>query len=146
MNLNFLAEGIHQISRDKGFWPAGEERNPFEVLNLIHDEVSEASEEIRDGNWKPGTEWKRTNRTVGPELEFGENGIWTVGDFPRPVTDEELDAWGFDSKPTGLPSELADIIIRTLDAAFAWNIDIDAALHAKIKYNTTRPQKHGRKR
>lgn len=47
-------------------------------------------------------------------------------------------------KPTGVASEMADIIIRVLDACYMWEIDIDYAVIEKIKYNKTRPHKHGR--
>jgi hypothetical protein len=39
----------------------------------------------------------------------------------------------------GLPSELADIIIRTLELCAIKGIDIDAEVEAKLGYNTTRP-------
>ena len=47
-------------------------------------------------------------------------------------------------KPVGVPSEMADIIIRVLDACHMWEIDIDDAVREKINYNRTRPHKHGR--
>ena len=48
-------------------------------------------------------------------------------------------------KPVGLPAELADIIIRTLDLAGALGIDIEAAVELKHAYNATRPHRHGGK-
>ena len=48
-------------------------------------------------------------------------------------------------KPEGIPSELADIVIRVADMAAYLNIDLDAAVKAKMAYNETRPHKHGRK-
>lgn len=143
MDLNKAAKEIHDLSRANGFWEG--ERNPFEVLALIHSEVSEALEEIRDGNWKPAIQWTASRRTAGPSLEFRDGEVWTVGDFPRQVTDAELIGWGYDPKPVGLPSELADIVIRVLDACAAWNIDIEQAIALKHNYNRTRPFKHGRK-
>lgn len=47
-------------------------------------------------------------------------------------------------KPTGIPSEMADIIIRVLDACAAWNIDIEKAIQEKFEYNKSRPALHGR--
>jgi hypothetical protein len=60
--------------------------------------------------------------------------------------DEMQYGGGTANKPIGLPSEMADIIIRTLDACAAWGIDIDAAVREKIEYNATRPAMHGRVR
>jgi NTP pyrophosphatase (non-canonical NTP hydrolase) len=50
-----------------------------------------------------------------------------------------------DGKPEGIPIELADIIIRVLDTCDASGIDIEAALREKMKYNETRPYRHGDK-
>lgn len=47
---------------------------------------------------------------------------------------------------TCLAEELADIIIRCLDVAHEFEIDIGTAIIHKMKYNETRPYKHGGKR
>ena len=47
-------------------------------------------------------------------------------------------------KPEGYPTELADIIIRTLDLAYMLSIDIDAAVQEKLAFNATRGHKHGK--
>lgn len=44
-----------------------------------------------------------------------------------------------------LSIELADIIIRVLDLAVYFQIDIGPAILAKIDFNLTRPYKHGKK-
>ena len=49
-------------------------------------------------------------------------------------------------KPEGYPTELADIIIRTLDLAYMLGIDIDAAVQEKLAFNATRGHKHGKTR
>jgi len=145
MDLNVLGAQIHADNIRKGFWPSEGTRDPLGVIALIHSEVSEALEEIRDGRMTPSFAWKATKETTGPSLEFREGGFWTVGDYPRPVTDDELIGWGYAMKPIGLPSELADIIIRVLDAAAAWDIDIVEAIQIKMAYNATRDRMHGRK-
>ena len=48
-------------------------------------------------------------------------------------------------KPEGLPSELADIIIRTFDLADMLGIDLTAALEEKHSYNLGRAHRHGGK-
>ena len=47
---------------------------------------------------------------------------------------------------TNYEEELADTIIRCLDAAEAVGLDIAGAVVAKMNYNATRPYKHGSKR
>lgn len=47
-------------------------------------------------------------------------------------------------KPEGFPIELADLIIRTLQLAASQGIDIARAVEMKMRFNETRPEKHGR--
>jgi NTP pyrophosphatase (non-canonical NTP hydrolase) len=48
-------------------------------------------------------------------------------------------------KPEGIPSELADLIIRALHFAGIFGIDIGASVAEKHEYNLTRPHRHGGK-
>lgn len=41
--------------------------------------------------------------------------------------------------------ELADVVIRILDYSGGFRLDVGAALEAKLRYNRTRPYKHGKK-
>lgn len=50
-----------------------------------------------------------------------------------------------DGKPEGIPSELADVVIRVLDMCAHYGIDIEQILEVKHKFNITRPYKHGGK-
>ena len=122
MSLNELAKEIHDNAKEKGFWY--EERNKGECIALMHSELSEALEELRKG--KPVTEiyTYRYNQYQG--------GCESIN-----LKDGE--------KPEGVPSELADCIIRILDFCGAYNIDIDKAINLKMKYNKTRPVMHGKK-
>lgn len=52
---------------------------------------------------------------------------------------------GVGGKPEGLPSELADIVIRVFDIAGALDIDMAEAIAKKTHYNETRSYKHGGK-
>lgn len=47
-------------------------------------------------------------------------------------------------KPIGLWSELADIVIRTLDMAQIVGIDLENAVAQKMDYNEMRPFLHGK--
>lgn len=154
MSLNELAAEIHGIAESKGFWgdvPCGDvdcpypaDRNRGEILMLIVSEAAEALEAWRDG--KEGEGYTVTISKPGlPMLTHYIDG-WHVSDETgfRPVTKDQLIEIGFDVKPEGLPSEMADILIRTLDACAAWGIDIEKAVREKIRYNATRPRLHGR--
>ncbi|MEA4919365.1 MAG: hypothetical protein VB078_00355 [Clostridiaceae bacterium] len=48
-------------------------------------------------------------------------------------------------KPEGIPSELADVVIRVMDMCGYYGIDLEAAIAEKHAYNITRPYKHGGK-
>jgi NTP pyrophosphatase (non-canonical NTP hydrolase) len=51
-----------------------------------------------------------------------------------------------ESKPEGIPAELADILIRVLHCAGIYDIDLNTAFREKIIYNRTREFRHGDKR
>jgi NTP pyrophosphatase (non-canonical NTP hydrolase) len=51
-----------------------------------------------------------------------------------------------DGKPEGLPTELADVVIRAMDTAESFGIDLEAAIAEKSAFNETRPMRHGGKR
>ena len=48
-------------------------------------------------------------------------------------------------KPCGIPSELADIIIRALAVCGRYDIDLETALIEKMDYNKKREYRHGDK-
>jgi NTP pyrophosphatase (non-canonical NTP hydrolase) len=47
-------------------------------------------------------------------------------------------------KPCGIPSELADVIIRVLHFCGKHGIDIERAVLEKMNFNRSRPFKHGK--
>ena len=50
-----------------------------------------------------------------------------------------------DGKPEGVPSELADVVIRAFDTADAWGIDLGRYILDKLHYNAGRGFRHGGK-
>ena len=53
--------------------------------------------------------------------------------------------WNCSGTPEGIAVELADCIIRILDYCGEQDIDIEGIIQEKIKYNKSRPFKHGGK-
>lgn len=113
---NSEAHGFHLASRPD---PGGEYWRNYiaSKLALIHSEVSEALEALREGNHA---------------AVLGSNSL---------IETEEDDHPG---KPYGFMSELADIVIRVGDLAGIVGGDLEAALELKMEYNETRPFKHGK--
>lgn len=60
--------------------------------------------------------------------------------------DELVTRLNENGKPEGLPSELADVVIRVCDFAASLGIDLAHEIRIKSDFNETRPPKHGRKR
>lgn len=116
IGLNELRDEALRIARDHGFTEA----TPAEDIALIHSEASEALEDIRKGLKLDALMFKT------PE-GFSEHGD------PR-------------DKPVGVPSEMADIIIRVLHFCGKHGIDIEHAVNVKMAYNNSRPYMHGGKK
>lgn len=124
-SINQLVLEAHQNAVDKGWWE--EERSFGEIIALIHSEASEALEDYRNGK-KPTEVWYE-NKV--------RSGIGTI-ETTTQITPE----W----KPCGIPSELADIVIRVMDACGRYGIDLEQVIQEKMAYNATRPQRHGGKK
>lgn len=116
-----LQERAYRQSAEKGFHDdeptegrALLSRNA-ERIALIHSELSEALEELRNG--------REANETYYPNATIGDNG-----------------------KPEGVPSEMADVVIRVLDFCGANNINLEAMILEKLDFNQTRSARHGGKK
>lgn len=128
--LNDLRDLAYENAKSKGFHESTPEvtaegwlANDAMKMALIHSEVSEALEALREG-------------FAPTALYYIEDDGWVV--------DEERDECGNLNKPEGVPAELADVIIRVLDYCGSREIDIAEAVRRKVAYNATRPALHGK--
>ena len=48
-------------------------------------------------------------------------------------------------KPEGVPSELADVVIRVLDFCYTEGIDLESIIDAKLRFNESREYLHGKR-
>lgn len=124
---------------------------------LMVSELAEALEEYRDRpihetwyavNFKADEPVPEDVRDVVAKLarqtsmEVTHNG--NIGDDNRMTSDDwdRLVNAGI-AKPEGVPSELADTVIRILDTAEAYGIDLGFEIERKMRYNETRAFRHG---
>lgn len=93
-SINELVKAAHGNAVDKGWWQ--EERSLGELVALIHSEASEALEDFRNGHEPTDVWYEKKDASTGQ--------VKTLALQP-------FDDW----KPCGIPSELADIVIRVYD-------------------------------
>lgn len=123
--LNTLAKEVHANAHSKGFYDDGAGLNTGERLALIHSEVSEALEADRKGHF------------------CNVRNIHSV--FDSLVNDEDYKTFFEQRIKNTYEDEMADIVIRVLDDCALKGIDIDGHVFAKMRYNSLREYKHGKK-
>lgn len=127
--FRYLTELCGSASASKG-WHDGRPEDPAMLghwqgnkLMLMVSEVVEAHDELRNG--------RAANETYYPTARPNEDGTWAErGTF----------------KPEGVPSELADTVIRIFDFCYTEKIDLGEIIEEKLAYNRTREQMHGGKK
>jgi len=115
--LNELRDKIHENAKAHGFYD-DETVNIPEKLMLIVSELGEAMEAYRKDNYA---------KLVDPDFHFGKT--ISFEDFIKDTFEDEI----------------ADTLIRILDLCGYMKIDIENHVAMKMKYNATRPYKHGKK-
>jgi hypothetical protein len=128
-----------ELAHAKGYGTETEQKNAEQAyanyamkrIGLINEEVVEAQGEIRHGHATDETYYEEFGKILGPD----DARMW-VEDYPGE------DPW----KPEGVPSELADILIRTLELCDEFELDPVAIVTEKYTYNTTRSRMHGGKK
>jgi len=116
-----LSKTIHAGNVDRGFYDNPE--TTAGILCLVHSELSEALESDRKSH---NTQSSLSDVEKIENLEAFKN-----------VFESEV-------KNT-FEDELADAAIRILDLCAYKGIDIGKHISLKLKYNATRPYKHGKK-
>lgn len=123
-----VAVRIHATAKEKGWWD--KERGIPEQIALMHSELSEALEEWRIHGIDKLVYFKHTNSCIDKLKQ-----------------DDMIPVCGHcgTKKPEGLAVELADCMIRIMDTLEHLEVDVEDVLSVKMKYNKTRPHRHGGK-
>jgi hypothetical protein len=164
--INEIASRSNKTAHQKGWWDHSFDGRTFDgLLMLIVSEAAEALEEWRNNHEVTERYYTVTNyypevndliSDDGPEatedlrlwakqfLRRGAGAVVKSVELPNPVAMKLVHA-GF-LKPEGIPSELADIIIRVGDVTEEYGIDLGEEVLLKMAYNATRQHRHGGKR
>lgn len=129
-SLTELRDEALRIATSHGFTDA----SVGEDIALMHSELSEALEDCRAGRSPTWYEYQM--------LGCDPSAFKTFEAFEAEEGERKLGPY---RKPVGIPSEMADVIIRVLHFCGKHGIDIGRAVREKMLHNDSRPFKHGGK-
>lgn len=122
--INRLSKKVHENNKAKGFYDY--KKNIGEMLCLIHSEISEALESDREELYADMSE-----------------ELWIYLDSQQ--TDNDFKFFFEEYCKDTFEDKLADIMIRVMDLAAFKSVDLEQHIKAKMRYNSLRPHKHGKK-
>ena len=134
--LNELRDKVYINAKNHGFYD-NEKVNIPEKLMLIVSELGEAMEAYRNEHYSDISTFER--HIDKKQIERYKK-IKYLND-----KDDGFDIMFESYIKDGMQDEIADTIIRLLDLCGYMNIDIDKHIELKMKYNESRPYKHGKK-
>lgn len=134
--MNDLATLVHGIAKDKGFYDG--DFNLGQKLMLVTSELGEALEADRKDRYadRPAYTEKvkeMINRVIGRQGVTSEDDV----EFRNAAFEEHI--------KDSVEDEIVDALIRLLDLAAYLKMDVEFHVAEKVRYNSTRGHKHGKK-
>ena len=102
--------------------------------------LNELAREINDNAQAHG--WWDKERSFGDIIALCHSELSEALEAFR---NHEATVYVKDGKPEGIAVEMIDCVIRIFDWCAQAGIDIDSVIQQKMKYNETRPYRHGGK-
>lgn len=142
MEINEVCDAAHKTATEKGFWEDYDRIMALIPLGELHDSAKKAF---------------LSQKIMLTVSELGESMEALRKNRSAKVKDYSLDMFGIDDNQETFTvafeknikdtfeDELADALIRIYDLAGKMDIDLDWHVKLKMRYNSTRPHKHGKK-
>ena len=131
--INTLIKLAHEKAKNGGWWDA--ERNVPELLMLIVSELSEGLEALRKDHY--------ADKSVVTDLY--NDLVVNSHDEEFILNEADWKASFEKSVKNSFEDEMADVAIRLFDLCGGLNVDLEKHIDLKMKYNSMRGYKHGKK-
>lgn len=105
-------------------------------------DIKQIQKEIHQNAVEHG--WWEEERNFGELIALVHSELSEALEEVRKGKDYTYTYYREDGKPEGVPSELADVVIRVMDMCEHFGIDLEEIIQIKHEYNKKRPYKHGK--